>query len=202
MVQPIQGRGSNGSGSYADRYTSIAPSRQFTEALSAGANGAAGGGAVGDFVKNELLGVDDFGNAIKHAKEGDVGASVKSGLAGVGEIGLTAASVIAGLFSGGAGAAGVQAAKMAAVQGVKQGAKQVVKETAKKGAGKISMGAAAVPASKAAAKVVGKVGKVGKVSKIIKGVAKAGGAYLIADALLGDNKKDKGDGTWTPSAIV
>lgn len=201
MVQPIQGRGSNGSGSYTDRYTSIAPSRQFTEALSAGANGAAGGGAVGDFVKNELLGVDDFGNAIKHAKEGDVGASVKSGLAGVGELGLTAASIVAGLFSGGTGAVGVQAAKMAAVQGVKQGVKQIAKQTAKNTTGKVAMKAAVPPAAKAAS-AVGKVGKGSVVSKVIKGVAKAGGAYLVADALLGDKKDNKGDGPWTPSAIV
>ena len=200
MVQPIQGRGSNGSGSYTDRYGNIAPSRQFTEGMTAAGNGALGGGAVGDFVKNELLGVDDFGNAIKHAKEGDVGASVKSGLAGVGELGLTAASIVAGLFSGGSGAVGVQAAKMAAVQGVKQGVKQIAKQTAKKTTGKVAMKAAVPPAAKAAA-AVGKVGKGSVVSKVIKGVAKAGGAYLVADALLND-KKDKGDGTWTPSAIV
>lgn len=200
MVQPIQGRGSNGSGSYTDRYTSIAPSRQFTEGMTAAGNGALGGGPVGDFVKNELLGVDDFGNAIKHAKEGDVGASVKSGLAGVGELGLTAASIVAGLFSGGTGAVGVQAAKMAAVQGVKQGVKQIAKQTAKKTTGKVAMKADVPPAAKAAA-AVGKVGKGSVVSKVIKGVAKAGGAYLVADALLND-KKDKGDGTWTPSAIV
>jgi hypothetical protein len=201
MVQPIQGRGSDGSGSYTDRYTSIAPSRQFDEAIKSRVmNGALGGGAVGDFVKNELLGLDDFGNVIKHAKDGNVGAAVKSGLAGVGEIGLTAASIVAGLFSGGAGAVGVQAAKMAAVQGVKQGAKQVAKKTVEKGAGKVAM-AAAVPAAAKVASAVGKVGKAGKVSKIIKGVAKAGGAYLVADALLGGDDEKKKD-PWTPSAIV
>jgi hypothetical protein len=201
MVQPIQGRGSDGSGSYTDRYTSIAPSRQFDEAIKSGANGALGGGPVGDFVKNELLGVDDFGNAIKHAKDGNVGGAVKSSLAGVGEIGLTAASIVAGLFSGGTGAAGVQAAKMAAVQGVKQGAKQVAKKAATTGAGKVKMAAAVPPAAKAAS-AVGKVGKAATVSKVIKRVAKAGGAYLVADALLGGDDKDKKKDPWTPSAIV
>jgi hypothetical protein len=196
MVQPIQGRGAN-----TDKYGNIAPSRQFTEGMTAAGNGALGGGAVGDFVKNELLGVDDFGNAVKHAKDGNVGGAVKSSLAGVGEIGLTAASIVAGLFSGGTGAAGVQAAKMAAVQGVKQGVKQVAKKSATTGAGKVKMAAAVPPAAKAAS-AVGKVGKAATVSKVIKRVAKAGGAYLVADALLGDKKDDKGDGTWTPSAIV
>jgi hypothetical protein len=78
-----------------------------------------------NYIRDEMLGFDDFGRAGSKAKSGDVLGAAKSGLTGVGELGLTAASVVAGFFTGGTGAVGIQAAKA----GVKQGAKEAVKKT-------------------------------------------------------------------------
>jgi hypothetical protein len=78
-----------------------------------------------NYIRDEMLGFDDFGRAASKAKSGDVLGAAKSGLTGVGELGLTAASVVAGFFTGGTGAVGIQAAKA----GAKQGAKEAVKKT-------------------------------------------------------------------------
>ena len=58
------------------------------------------------FVANELLGVDDFGWAVKNAKKGQWGEAVKSGLAGIAELGTTALSAVSfgsasGILKGG-----------------------------------------------------------------------------------------------------
>ena len=44
---------------------------------------------VKNYVRDEMLGFDDFGNAAKHAKSGNVFGAIKSGLAGAAELALT-----------------------------------------------------------------------------------------------------------------
>ena len=104
-------------------YTSeqAAKQRQFGNKVKSGAT---------DYVKNEMLGVDDFGNVVKHAKEGNVVGAVKSGLTGVGELALTAASIASGFVTGGTGAAAIQGAKAGVKQGIKSGIKKSVRNTA------------------------------------------------------------------------
>lgn len=47
----------------------------------------------GDFIRNELLGVDDFTNAYRHFNEGNYGRSLLSLATGIGEAGLTGLSL-------------------------------------------------------------------------------------------------------------
>jgi hypothetical protein len=88
------------------------------------------------YVRDEMLGVDDFKRVSDKAKKGDVLGAVKSGATGIGELGLTAASLVAGFFSGGAGTVGVQAAKAGAKQAVKTAAKTAAGTQAAKSADK------------------------------------------------------------------
>ena len=81
-----------------------------------------------NYIRDEMLGFDDFGRVADKAKKGDVLGAAKSGLTGVGELGLTAASVVAGFFTGGTGAVGVQAAKGAAKEAVKKAIPQSVRK--------------------------------------------------------------------------
>jgi hypothetical protein len=88
--------------------------------VASGAKKAASG--TKNYIRDEMLGFDDFGRVADKAKKGDVLGAAKSGLTGIGELGLTAASLVAGFFSGGAGTVGVQAAKAGAKQAVKTAA--------------------------------------------------------------------------------
>ena len=81
---------------------------------------------AGSFVGNELLGLDDFGNVIKHAKNGDWGKAAKSLGAGAFEMGTTALMLVPGV-----GTAAGAAIKAGAAAG-KVGAKQVVKQAVAK----------------------------------------------------------------------
>jgi hypothetical protein len=98
--------------------------------LSAGTVGKQIASGTKNYIRDEMLGFDDFGRVADKAKSGDVLGAAKSGLTGVGELGLTAASVVAGFFTGGTGAVGIQAAKMGAKQAVKTGVKEATKKTA------------------------------------------------------------------------
>jgi hypothetical protein len=115
-----------------------------------GPNGAS---RIGNFVKNELLGVDDFGNVVRHVKKGEFGAAAKSAATGAFELGTTAAAVVASVPTGGGALAGrvaMAGAKQAGKQAIKQGAKHAAKPTA---------GAIASKAGLAAGKGAVKVGK-------------------------------------------
>jgi len=136
------------------------------------------GSMAGDFVKNELLGVDDFTRSIKYAKQGNLKGAIKSGLTGQAELGLTAASVVGSFFTGGATSAALIGAKTAAVAGkvaVKQGAKQTAKTAAKStakattGVAKSVVKTAATGSIKQGAKNVGK--------GVVKAPRAAVGAY-------------------------
>jgi hypothetical protein len=81
---------------------------------------------AGSFVGNELLGLDDFGNVVKHAKNGDWGKAAKSLGAGAFEMGTTALMLVPGV-----GTAAGAAIKAGATAG-KVGAKQVVKQAVAK----------------------------------------------------------------------
>ena len=117
-----------------------------------------------NYIRDEMLGFDDFGRAASKAKSGDVLGAAKSGLTGVGELGLTAASVVAGFFTGGTGAVGIQAAKA----GAKQGAKEAVKKT--------TATTAATAASKEANKAANKASSSLKYSDDVGGAAARGAA--------------------------
>ena len=91
-----------------------------------------------NYIRDEMLGFDDFGRVADKAKKGDVLGAAKSGLTGVGELGLTAASVVAGFFTGGTGAVGVQAAKGAAKEAVKKATTTTAATAASKEANKAS----------------------------------------------------------------
>ena len=82
------------------------------------------------FVGNEMLGLDDFGWAVKNAQQGNWWDAAKSLGAGVLELGDTVASGAAIVLSGGTATplvAGKYAAKTAAKQVAKQGAEQAMK---------------------------------------------------------------------------
>jgi len=149
------------------------------------------GSMAGDFVKNEFLGVDDFTRSVKYAKSGNVGGAIKSGLTGVGELGLTAATLVGSAFTGGTLGGAVVAAKTASVaakvaakQGVKQGAKQTAKTAAKSTA----------KATTGAAKSVVKTAATGSVKTGVKNVGKG-----VVKAPKGAVKAYKARGTMTPA---
>jgi cell division septation protein DedD len=80
---------------------------------------------VKNYVRDEMLGFDDFGNAAKHAKSGNVLGAIKSGLAGAAELALTVGT--AGIGTGAKAAAKpivkeavTRATGAAAAQGVKK----------------------------------------------------------------------------------
>lgn len=149
------------------------------------------GSMAGDFVKNELLGVDDFSRSVKYAKSGNVGGAIKSGLTGTAELGSTALTVVGSAFTGGAlgGAVfGAKAAAFGAKAGVKAAAKQGAKQTAKtaaKGTAKATTGVA---------KTVVKTAATGSVKTGVKNVGK--GAVKAPKAMVGAYKAR---GTVTPA---
>jgi len=71
------------------------------------------GSMAGDFVKNELLGVDDFKRSYKYAKEGNAKGAIKSYATGAGELGLTVGATVLSFFTGGAAGGAVVAGKTA-----------------------------------------------------------------------------------------
>jgi len=88
---------------------------------------------TGRYIRDEMLGIDDFSRIGGKLKSGDFGGAAKSYATGVGELGLTAASLVAGFFSGGAGTVGIQAAKIGAKEALKAGVKAGVKAGATSG---------------------------------------------------------------------
>lgn len=95
--------------------------------------GKAASGA-GSFIANELLGIDDMKNAVKHAKEGDWAGVGRSALAIGAELGGTLAAGAAIGLSGGAAAPGVAAlyaGKVAAKKGAKEIAEVGIEQTMK-----------------------------------------------------------------------
>lgn len=101
------------------------------------------GASVGNFVKNELLGVDDFSKLKSQMKKHEYKNMAKSTLAGSFELGTTVAAVAGSVFTGGATAGALVASKAATVA-AKQGAKAVVKQGAKTTAKKVGTKAAGV----------------------------------------------------------
>lgn len=99
------------------------------------------GASVGNFVKNELLGVDDFSKLKSQAKNREFKNMAKSTLAGSFELGTTTAAVVGSAFTGGAVGGGYLAAKAATVA-ARTGAKAVVKQGAKTTAKKVGTKAA------------------------------------------------------------
>ena len=102
------------------------------------------GSMAGDFVQNELLGVDDFKRAYKYGKEKNIKKAYKSYATGVGELGLTVGSVALSFFTGGAASGALVAGKTALT-----GAKAAKAVTAGKTAKAITTGKAASTGSKA-----------------------------------------------------
>jgi hypothetical protein len=93
------------------------PGYKSGSAKPAGKKGRSSSGKTYDFVRNELLGVDDFSRVGKNLKKGNYGKAAKSAGAGVLELG----SSIATLFGVGAGVKGAMGAAKAAklAKGVK-----------------------------------------------------------------------------------
>lgn len=100
---------------------------------------------VGGFIKNELLGVDDFSRAVKYAKKGNVVGALKSAATGSFELGTTGAAVVGSAFTGGATGAALVSGKAAQVA-ARQAGKQVLNRSVK--------AAAATGSKKAVAKAV------------------------------------------------
>jgi len=153
------------------------------------------GSMAGDFVKNELLGVDDFTRSIKYAKQGNVKGMIKSGLTGQAELGLTAASLVGSFFTGGATGAALVGAKTAAVAGkvaIKQGAKQAGKHAAKSTA-KTVVSKTAMGTAKGTGKVVSTLAT-GSIKQGAKNVGK--GVVKAPRAAVGSYKAR---GTMTPA---
>lgn len=71
------------------------------------------GSMAGDFVQNELLGVDDFKRAYKYGKEKNIKKATKSYVTGVGELGLTVGGIALSFFTGGAAGGALVAGKTA-----------------------------------------------------------------------------------------
>lgn len=149
---------------------------------------------VKNYVRDEMLGFDDFGNAAKHASEGNWWGAIKSGLTGVGELGLTV-----GTLGVGTGAKAV----------AKPVVKSAVKAATKAKPVKTKMSAAKkadedVPTSGAKAKDedVPAVGKAGKAGRVTRGIARgAAGAGAAAVSALAKNA-GKPDENWKASAVV
>lgn len=96
------------------------------------------GDKVRGFVKNELLGVDDFSRAVKYGKKRQFAKAAKSAASGAVELGGTALAALASVPTGGGAMAGRVGLKVAAKEGAKQVAKQTAKKTAKNTAKKVA----------------------------------------------------------------
>jgi len=157
-----------------------------------------------NYIRDEMLGFDDFGRAASKAKSGDVLGAAKSGLTGVGELGLTAASVVAGFFTGGTGAVGIQAAKAGAKQGAKEAVKKTTAVTAATAASKETNKAAnkaANKASTAASKPGGFVDDIGDaVRGGLDGITKK--FWIPKPGAPKGNQFKKDDGDWNGNRRV
>lgn len=141
------------------------------------------GASVGKFVKNELLGVDDFSKLKGQAKNREFKNMAKSTLAGSFELGTTAAALVGSAFTGGATAGALVASKAATVA-ARQGAKAAVKQGAKTTAKKVGTKAAGVAV------------KAGTGSTIKGGVAVTKGAVKVPGKAI---NAYKARGTMTPA---
>ena len=117
-----------------------------------------------NYIRDEMLGFDDFGRVASKSRSGNFLGAAKSAATGVGELGLTAASVAAGFFSGGTGAVAIQGAKMGAKEAVKAGVKEATK-TAVKTTAATAASKAANKASTTASKPGGFIDDVGSAIK-------------------------------------
>ena len=118
---------------------------------------------VGKFIKNELLGVDDFKRVGKYIKSGEYGKAAKSAGAGVFELGSSALTVTG---VGGAAKAASAAAKGASVASkASKAAKTAKTAAAASRSSKATKAAAATKATKARAAT--------KSSKVLSGAATA-----------------------------
>jgi len=153
-----------------------------------------------NYIRDEMLGFDDFGRVASKAKSGDVLGAAKSGLTGVGELGLTAASVVAGFFSGGTGAVAIQGAKAGAKQAVKTGVKEATKKTATTTAAT----AATKEANKASATASKPGGFVDDIGDAVRGgldgITKK--FWIPKPGAPKGNQFKKDDGDWNPNRYV
>jgi len=117
------------------------------------------GRSTGNFIKNELLGVDDFSKLRGEMKQHRYGAMAKSALAGSLELGTTAAAIFGSVFTGGGTLAAEVGAK-SAMLAARQVGKEALKTGVSKAVGKASLKGAAKTAAtgslKGGAKNVGK----------------------------------------------
>jgi hypothetical protein len=164
-----------------------------------------------NYIRDEMLGLDDFGNVKKHAESGNWLGALKSGLTGLGEIALTVAS--AGVGTG---------VKAAAKPAVKAAVKKAAKNTVATQAVKKAESTAAKPrysddtfAPKAEKKPTegypvnpktktddAPKAKVKEDAKTKKPSKLGRAATLAAGYGLANSGKDKNSDKWTPSAIV
>jgi len=128
-----------------------------------------GGFNVGNFVKNELLGVDDFSKLRGQLAKRQFRSAAKSFGAGALEFGTTAAAVVAAAPTGGGTLVATVGAKSAMVAG-----RQVVKAGIKSGAKKVVSGSAV----KSAVKSTGKAVVGGSFKQGARNVAKVGVAVV------------------------
>ena len=156
-----------------------------------GMNKAASG--AGNFVKNELLGVDDFSKLRGQMKNRQFKNMAKSIGEGSFELGTTVGAVLAAIPTGGASLAG-KAALVAAKQGAKTGTKKIAKDAIKASAkesaktvvsktGKVYAEASVKKATVGTVKGGYKVAK-GTVKAPVKGYKGAKGAYKSAKSTL------------------
>jgi hypothetical protein len=161
---------------------------------------------VKNYVRDEMLGFDDFGRTAKYAKEGNWWGAVKSGLTGAAELGLTIATAGVGSSAGKAVAkpvvksaikkavgteAAVQAGKKADTSAFKYN--PFKKEPTVKTETKEDFKAKEEPKAKEESKAK-EDPKNNRKNTFLKGAA--------VSSLLGLGSDGKGDGPWTPSAIV
>jgi hypothetical protein len=124
-------------------------------------------GLAGGFIKNELLGVDDFSKTRQQFNNRDFKSMGKSYLAGGLEVGTTIGTLLATPFTGGGSAAAVFGAKATAFA-ARQVAKEAVKTTAKNTIKKVSLKAAAKAAGSGSVKAGAKKVVVGAGKTAIK----------------------------------
>jgi hypothetical protein len=164
-----------------------------------------------NYIRDEMLGFDDFGNVKKHAESGNWLGALKSGLTGLGEIALTVASAGVGTGVKAAAKPAVKAAikkattNTVATQAVKKAESTAAKPRysddtfAPKAEKKPAEGypvnpkAKADDAPKAKAKEDAKTKKGGKLGRAA--------AFTAGTLLAGGDDKQK-TGNWTASAVV
>jgi len=123
------------------------------------AQGPGFGTSTGNFIKNELLGVDDFSKVRQEMKGHRWGAMAKSIGAGSLELGTTAAAIFGSVFTGGgtlAAEVGAKSAMVAARQVGKAAIKSSIESTVSKTAAKGAISKVATGSLKEGAKTVGR----------------------------------------------